>query len=120
MISRSGRRTRPARIRPSSTETPAITTSAVNEPTSSRWFCCACGLSQWLLRTTPAAGFAVRQTLAEYPQVIAHYAPSAGYFPLPWWAGFAVLCAYTALLLGLALHRLPRSDGRPGRPVDWR
>lgn len=78
------------------------------------------GLSQWLLRTTPAAGFAVRQTLAEYPQVIAHYAPSAGYFPLPWWAGFAVLCAYTALLLGLALHRLPRSDGRPGRPVDWR
>ncbi|MFD4373857.1 hypothetical protein [Streptomyces sp. NPDC058486] len=78
------------------------------------------GLSQWLLRVTPAAAFAVQQTLVEYPQVVAHYAPSAGYFPLPWWAGAAVLCAYAAILLGLALKRLPRGDGLTGRTVDWR
>lgn len=66
-------------------------------------------VSEWLLRVTPAAGFAVKQTLHEYPQVLAHYAPSAGYFPLPWWAGFAVLCAYIATLLTLAARRLPRT-----------
>ncbi|MGW7706172.1 hypothetical protein [Streptomyces sp. NPDC054771] len=78
------------------------------------------GLSQWLLRVTPAAGFAVQQTLVEYPQAVAHYAPSAGYFPLPWWAGIAVLCGYAAVLLGLALNRLPQSDVRAGQPVDRR
>ncbi|MEV6166643.1 hypothetical protein AB0L99_00260 [Streptomyces sp. NPDC051954] len=78
------------------------------------------GLSQWLLRVTPAAGFAIQQTLVEYPQVVAHYAPSAGYFPLPWWAGIAVLCAYTAMALGVAVSRLPRSDERAVRPRDWR
>jgi hypothetical protein len=78
------------------------------------------GLSQWLLRVTPAAGFAAQQTLVEYPQVVAHYAPSTGYFPLPWWAGIAVLSAYAALLLGLALSRLPRGDDRAGAPVEWR
>ncbi|MFE4537814.1 hypothetical protein ACFRKB_22455 [Streptomyces scopuliridis] len=77
-------------------------------------------ISQWLLRTTPAAGFAAQQTLIEYPQVIAHYAPSAGYFPLPWWAGIAVLCAYAATLLALALNRLPHNDERPEQPADWR
>ncbi|MEV6492235.1 hypothetical protein AB0M20_26975 [Actinoplanes sp. NPDC051633] len=57
-----------------------------------------------LLQVTPAAGFAVQQVLVEYPQVTAHYAPSAGYFPLPWWAGLGVLSAYAmlALLLGRA------------------
>jgi hypothetical protein len=59
-------------------------------------------VAEWLLRLTPAAGFAVRQTAVEYPQVTAHYAPSAGYFPLPWWAGPAVLCAYAAAALILA------------------
>ncbi|MFI6060965.1 hypothetical protein [Streptomyces sp. NPDC051286] len=78
------------------------------------------GLSQWLLRVTPAASFAAQQTLIEYPQVVAHYAPSAGYFPLPWWAGVAVLCAYAVMLLGLALNRLPQSDERAGQPVQWR
>lgn len=62
-------------------------------------------LAKWLLRLTPAAAFSFKQTLDEYPQVVAHYAPSTGYFPLPWWAGFAVLCAYTAVALGLALQR---------------
>ncbi|WP_407841096.1 hypothetical protein ACE1OC_39490 [Streptomyces sp. DSM 116496] len=76
------------------------------------------GLAQWLLRVTPAAGFAVQQTLVEHPQVTAHYAPSAGYFPLPWWAGVAVLCAYTAAALAVALRRLPQSGERAGAPAD--
>lgn len=79
------------------------------------------GPAQWLLRVTPAAGFAVRQTLTEYPQVVAHYAPSAGYFPLPWWAGLAVLGAYAATVLTLALKRLPDNEQRAEpQPVDWR
>ncbi|MFE4657033.1 hypothetical protein ACFRFJ_10125 [Streptomyces hydrogenans] len=69
------------------------------------------GLARWLLRVTPAAGFGTRQTLVPYPQVTAHYAPSAGYFPLPWWAGLAVLCGYVVVLLGWALTRLPRTAG---------
>ncbi|GAA4182868.1 hypothetical protein GCM10022252_09470 [Streptosporangium oxazolinicum] len=62
--------------------------------------------ARWLLRVTPAAGFAVKQTLPEYPQVVAHYAPSAGYYPLAWWAGLAVLCGYTAVVFALARSRL--------------
>lgn len=72
-------------------------------------------VSQWLLRLTPAAGFAVRQTAVEYPQVVAHYAPSTGFFPLPGWAGLAVLCAYTVAVLWPAIGRTP-TDQR----LDWR
>jgi hypothetical protein len=61
--------------------------------------------ARWLLRVTPAAGFAVQQTIREYPQVVAHYAPSSGYFPLPWWAGFALLCGYAAVAFALAVAR---------------
>jgi ABC-type transport system involved in multi-copper enzyme maturation permease subunit len=64
------------------------------------------GVSQWLLRLTPAAGFAIQQSIPEYPQVIGLYVPQAGYYPLAPWAGFAVLCGYTALALGLAVFRL--------------
>jgi len=70
-------------------------------------------VAQWLLRVTPAAGFAVQQTAVEYAQVTAHYAPSAAYFPLPWWAGLAVLCAYTAAAMGVAVRRKPAA-------TDWR
>jgi hypothetical protein len=62
-------------------------------------------VSEWLLRLSPSAGFAVQQTMVEFPQVTAHYAPSAGYFPLPWWAGLAVLCAYTVIVMRMALRR---------------
>ncbi|MEU8394506.1 hypothetical protein AB0C28_04930 [Nonomuraea sp. NPDC048892] len=62
-------------------------------------------VSDWLLRLTPAAGFAVKQTLVEYPQVTQHYAPSAGYFPLPWPAGLALLCAYALIVLLIATRR---------------
>ncbi|GGU98010.1 hypothetical protein GCM10010275_40790 [Streptomyces litmocidini] len=70
------------------------------------------GPARWLLRVTPAAGFATRQTLVAYPQVVAHYAPSTGYFPLPWWAGIGVLSGYAAVLLALALRRPPGSGAR--------
>ncbi|MEV0382194.1 hypothetical protein [Nonomuraea sp. NPDC050643] len=66
--------------------------------------------ARWLLRLTPAAGFAIQQSLPEYAHVTGLYAPAAGYFPLPPWAGFAVLCAYAALALGLAAYRIERRD----------
>ena len=64
----------------------------------------------WLLRITPAAAFAVQQAAPQYPQVTALYSPGSGYFPLAPWAGFAVLCAYAALALGLAVVLLRRRD----------
>ncbi|NUR85194.1 MAG: ABC transporter permease subunit, partial [Nonomuraea sp.] len=48
------------------------------------------GVSQWLLRLTPAAGFAVQQSIPEYAHVLGYYSPQAGYYPLPPWAGLAV------------------------------
>ena len=68
------------------------------------------GAADWLLRVTPAAAFAVQQAAPQYPQVIALYSPGSGYFPLAPWAGFAVLCAYAALALGLAVMLLRRRD----------
>lgn len=66
--------------------------------------------SEWLLRVTPAAAFAVQQTVVRYPQVSAPYTPVDGYFPLAPWAGFAVLCGYTACALGLAVYLVRRRD----------
>jgi hypothetical protein len=71
-------------------------------------------VSEWLLRLTPAAGFAVKQTMEQYPQVTEHYAPSAGYFPLPPWAGLTVLCAYTAIIILITVGREPAEE------TDWR
>jgi ABC-type transport system involved in multi-copper enzyme maturation permease subunit len=68
------------------------------------------GAEQWLVRVTPAAAFAVEQTIRQYPQVTADYTPGNGYFPLAPWAGFAVLCAWTALALALAVFVLRRRD----------
>jgi ABC-type transport system involved in multi-copper enzyme maturation permease subunit len=68
------------------------------------------GPAEWLLRVTPAAAFAVQQTLVRYPQVAAAYTPADGYFPLAPWAGFAVLCGYTFCALGLAAYLLRRRD----------
>ncbi len=66
--------------------------------------------SDWLLRITPAAAFAIQQAVPQYPQVTAVYTPTSGYFPLAPWAGLAVLCAYAALALGLAVVLLRRRD----------
>ena len=68
------------------------------------------GAENWLLRVTPAAAFAIQQTMPQYPQVTVGYTPTAGYYPLAPWAGFAVLCAWAALALGLALYLLRRRD----------
>ncbi|MFG2510669.1 ABC transporter permease subunit [Streptomyces sp. NPDC048584] len=68
------------------------------------------GVSEWLLRVTPAAGFAIQQTLPQYAQVLSVYEPSTGYYPLAPWAGLAVLCGYAALAFGLAVVRLRGRD----------
>jgi ABC-type transport system involved in multi-copper enzyme maturation permease subunit len=68
------------------------------------------GAEQWLARVTPAAAFAVQQSIQPYPQVTADYTPGNGYFPLSPWAGFAVLCAWTVLALALAVFLLRRRD----------
>ncbi len=68
------------------------------------------GPADWLLRVTPAAGFAIQQSVPQYPQVSGSYAPSNGYFPLAPWAGFAVLCGWAALALALAVVLLRRRD----------
>jgi ABC-type transport system involved in multi-copper enzyme maturation permease subunit len=67
-------------------------------------------VSDWLMRVTPAAAFAVQQTVIQYPQVDDVYAPAYGYFPLAPWAGFAVLCAWAALALTVAYLVLNRRD----------
>ena len=68
------------------------------------------GADEWLVRVTPAAAFAIQQTSPAYPQVLAQYSPATGYFPLAPWAGFAVLCAWTAAALALAVVMLRRRD----------
>jgi ABC-type transport system involved in multi-copper enzyme maturation permease subunit len=65
---------------------------------------------EWLARVTPAAAFAIQQSVPAYPQVFASYTPGTGYFPLAPWAGFAVLCAWAAAALALAVFVLHRRD----------
>lgn len=67
-------------------------------------------MSQWLLRLTPAAGFAIQQSIPEYPYVIGPYIPQSGYYPLAPSAGLAVLCGYSVLALGLAIVKLRGRD----------
>lgn len=64
----------------------------------------------WLLRLTPAAGFAVQQSLTRYHQVANSYTAVNGYYPLASWVGFAVLCAWTLLALVVARRLLRRRD----------
>ena len=68
------------------------------------------GAADWLMRVTPAAAFAVEQTVTRYPQVDDVYAPAYGYFPLAPWAGLAVLLAWTAAALAVAYAVLARRD----------
>ena len=83
-------------------------------PTATTFFSAALpvlplGAADWLLRVTPAAGFAIQQSMP-HAQVTADYTPGNGYFPLPPWAGFAVLCAWAALAVTLAAVALRRRD----------
>jgi ABC-type transport system involved in multi-copper enzyme maturation permease subunit len=68
------------------------------------------GPANWLLRLTPAAAFAVQQTIPVYSQIDVVRTPALGYFPLSPWAGFAVLCAYAAVAFGLAIYVVRRRD----------
>ena len=68
------------------------------------------GLTEWLLRVTPAAAFALQQPAPQYYQVAANYSTGSGYFPLAPWTGFAVLCGWTAVALALAAYLLGRRD----------
>lgn len=66
--------------------------------------------AEWLLRVTPAAGYAIQQIIPAYPQVAQPYAPADGYYPLAPWAGLAVLAAWAAAALALAVVRTRRAD----------
>jgi ABC-type transport system involved in multi-copper enzyme maturation permease subunit len=68
------------------------------------------GVGAWLLRLTPAAGFAIQQSIPHYQQVSSIYTPGSGYYPLVPWAGFAVLLAWAAAGFVLALTQLRRRD----------
>jgi hypothetical protein len=68
------------------------------------------GAAQWSLRVTPAAAFALQQSTGQYAQVDNVYTPVNGYFPLPPWAGFAVLCVWAALAMAGATILLRRRD----------
>jgi ABC-type multidrug transport system permease subunit len=65
--------------------------------------------AEWVLRVTPAAGFAIQQSIPRYSQVTADFGPP-WYFPLSPWAGFGVLCAWAAAALAGAFILLRRRD----------
>ncbi|MBP2704267.1 ABC transporter permease subunit [Microbispora sp. RL4-1S] len=67
-------------------------------------------VANWLARVTPAAAFAVQQTLVRYDQVASIYTPYNGYYPLAPWAGFAVLAGYAGVSLIVAAVLLRRRD----------
>jgi len=66
--------------------------------------------SEWLLRITPAAAFAVQQTLVAYPQVDGPYTPAFGFYPLGPVAGLLVLALFTAVAMGVAIALIRRRD----------
>jgi ABC-type transport system involved in multi-copper enzyme maturation permease subunit len=68
------------------------------------------GAAGWLLRITPAAGFAAQGAYPEYGQVTAIYSAMSGYFPLGPWAGLAVLCGWAAAAMAGAVYLLRRRD----------
>jgi hypothetical protein len=68
------------------------------------------GAVLWLARITPAAAFAVLQSIPAYPQVSHPYGPADGYYPLAPWAGLGVLLLYVAAALAVAVLRMRRAD----------
>jgi len=68
------------------------------------------GIGQWLQRLTPAAAFALQQGNQRYAQVSNVCTPYHGCYPLSPWTGFAVLCAWAVVALGLAAYLLRRRD----------
>ncbi len=79
------------------------------------------GVSRWLLRVTPAAGFAIQQSLPAYTQALGPKTPQLGYYPLTPWTGLAVAGAYGVAVLGLAAALAYRADPHAdGSPVAAR
>jgi ABC-type transport system involved in multi-copper enzyme maturation permease subunit len=68
------------------------------------------GADEWLMRLVPAAGFAVQQAIPNYPQASNACTVASGCYPLAPWAGFAVLCAWAAAALALAVFLVRRRD----------
>jgi len=68
------------------------------------------GADRWLMRLAPAAAFSIQQTIPNYPQVSNACSVGGGCYPLAPWAGFAVLCAWAAAALGLAVFLVRRRD----------
>jgi ABC-type transport system involved in multi-copper enzyme maturation permease subunit/regulation of enolase protein 1 (concanavalin A-like superfamily) len=68
------------------------------------------GVADWVLRITPAAGFALQGAYPTYEQVSGNYTPWNGYYPLAPWAGLAVLAAWAAVALAGAAYLLRRRD----------
>ena len=64
----------------------------------------------WLLRIAPAAGFAIQQSIPNYPQVTSVFSPAQGNYPLAPWAGFAVLCAWVVVAMAAAYVLIRRRD----------
>ena len=67
-------------------------------------------VADWILRLTPAAAYAVQQSIPAYSFVPANYTPANGFYPLAPWAGFLVLCLWAAAALGLAIYVMNRRD----------
>jgi hypothetical protein len=67
------------------------------------------GWASWLLMITPAAGFAITQSVPTFAHVDVGPSLLGGYYPLPPWAGLAVTCGYAALALvaATAVHARP-------------
>ncbi|MEW1845541.1 hypothetical protein AB0392_46985 [Nonomuraea angiospora] len=61
------------------------------------------GVAPWLLMITPAAGFAITQSVPTFAHVDVDPSLLAGYYPLPPWAGLALTCGYAAIALGAAI-----------------
>jgi hypothetical protein len=68
------------------------------------------GAAHALLSATPAAGFNIQHTVTRYDHVDSVCLPEDGCTPMGPGGGLAVLCAYAAVALGLAVWRLRRQD----------
>ena len=68
------------------------------------------GPAVWLLRYTPAAAFSLQTSTLRYSQVTTACIPYHGCYPLAPWTGFAVMCAWAVLALGVAAYLLHRRD----------
>ncbi|MEV5496657.1 hypothetical protein AB0M50_14795 [Nonomuraea fuscirosea] len=65
------------------------------------------GVAPWLLAITPAAGFAITQSVPAFAHVDVGPSLLEGHYPLAPWAGLTVACGYVVVVLGAAIivHR---------------